>query len=546
MPTFNLNEIHCSFCGTKIEPFQLDALQQGNAVYCSACGHQFSPLYSAKTHKSSISSKQPSSTESSRTPNNSYSSHYSSSYPNSINQPTSIPRPSAPSLRYGKVDYSNMIKSNKKKRRETKKENKRNFLIPMNQDEENYDIKLDELDHDYSRIKSSNEHKFQLALLDYENSAPEELFLIKKEYKRVSKENKQTFNNVLRTFKRHYSSIHQKNELLYQSTVKKNKLIFRDVQKKNKQSLQIISKSGLTPQFTPLMYKPEILQFKQKIAYNPNEGMTEYKWVEFSVPSLISKNKSKILGTIPIKPRSEIIRDSEGHYKVPLEPKTLDSELAKTIQNTEVKRAPSKLIKRFDPYTGKPLNTGMKFNPLTGKPIIIDSDIKEEPSPIENPIELEKPKEIYDVLEADVRNKLVKLPISEEDRVIIARTFIYLSYEQQMKYLEEIKSVNTSPEYRKELTNAIKNLPISQKQKEVLMKQLDYLSDEKQTDFVDTLKDVNEEDLQRIAESKKKEEEAKKKEEEAKKKEEEAKKKEEEYQILLKEKEKLLQLKREK
>ena len=162
------------------------------------------------------------------------------------------------------------------------------------------------------------------------------------------------------------------------------------------------------------------------------------------------------------------------------------------------------LSAKYDPYTGKKIGPigkqPAKFDPFTGKRLINleDTNIKNAPPVILQPfIKKNSPlsdsnKEIYTVLEPEIRNNLLSIEMSEEERALISKSFIYLTFKQQGKYLEELENVNReSSKDLKPLIQAIKKLPIAANQQEFLIDQLHYIPDKEQDVFISTLTEAD-------------------------------------------------------
>ena len=136
--------------------------------------------------------------------------------------------------------------------------------------------------------------------------------------------------------------------------------------------------------------------------------------------------------------------------------------------------------RKFDPNTGKPLDF---ITPISGP-------VQQTPSP--DPIREDQysldDKRIFTVLEPDVRSRLLDLQIDEEEKNEVAKSFIYVTYEKQLKYLDELERVNKRfDEHNLVLLRRIYALPISEKQHKFLAKQLDYLPEDNQEEFVSFL-----------------------------------------------------------
>ncbi len=137
-------------------------------------------------------------------------------------------------------------------------------------------------------------------------------------------------------------------------------------------------------------------------------------------------------------------------------------------------------VRRFDPDTGKPLGT---ITPISGATQKIPST---EPLKVDR--DTINDKRIFTVLEPDVRSRLLDLQIDEEDKNEVAKSFIYLTYEKQLKYLDELECVNKKfDEKNLVMIRRIYALPISNKQHKFLADQLDYLPVNSQEEFVSFL-----------------------------------------------------------
>ena len=170
---------------------------------------------------------------------------------------------------------------------------------------------------------------------------------------------------------------------------------------------------------------------------------------------------------------------------------------------------------KFDPNTGLPLSPStldatekvpkVRFDPETGEKIINPTDQKTEKEPsipvspkkerspeaenVKEPPRKDPDVEIFTVLEPDVRARLLNLPMESEDRIIIGRSFIYLSENQQRQYLTELERVNEPPGKDIEnLIKIIKKLPIPTHQQEFLVDQLNYIPETDHQDFASALK----------------------------------------------------------
>ena len=139
----------------------------------------------------------------------------------------------------------------------------------------------------------------------------------------------------------------------------------------------------------------------------------------------------------------------------------------------------TKKIRRFDPDTGKPLNLEIPNQDTIQK--------SHYESPKENYSQFED-KRIFTVLEPEVRRRLLALQIDEDEKNEVAKSFIYLTLEKQLKYLDELERVNNDlNEKDLIMIRRIYSLPISEKQHKFLAKQLEFLPEKSQEEFVSFL-----------------------------------------------------------
>lgn len=104
-------------------------------------------------------------------------------------------------------------------------------------------------------------------------------------------------------------------------------------------------------------------------------------------------------------------------------------------------------------------------------------------------IDLKGRSEVFTVLEPNIRERLLALPITHYEQDIMAKSFIYMTLEQQRKYLTEIEQTDPShSEIAKQLIEVIENLPIPLHQKKVLIDQLNYIPGKDHQEFIETLK----------------------------------------------------------
>ena len=157
-------------------------------------------------------------------------------------------------------------------------------------------------------------------------------------------------------------------------------------------------------------------------------------------------------------------------------------------------------IKRFDPQTGAPLTKSMnKGGGFQNIPAIVptsyspesvgnlsQSNIRVVPDPgtITNTI--------FTVLDLTLRKRLIHLPVSEEEKDSIAKSFLYLTMDEQKRFMTELEQVNISHEdYYSKYINRIRGLPIAKKQQDFLIQQLNYLPDEEIEEYLRVLEDLS-------------------------------------------------------
>jgi hypothetical protein len=149
--------------------------------------------------------------------------------------------------------------------------------------------------------------------------------------------------------------------------------------------------------------------------------------------------------------------------------------------------------KRFDPETGEPIYIAeetegrQKQDPSPPPPFTLSStsnQVQKAPSD-QNNLPGAIMDQVFTVLEPEVRARLITLEIEPKEKDEIAKAFIYLTTDQQLRYLEEIAAVNGSiHSSQQNYIRRIQSLQIPAAQQKFLMEQLDYLPLEKQDEFV--------------------------------------------------------------
>jgi hypothetical protein len=135
-------------------------------------------------------------------------------------------------------------------------------------------------------------------------------------------------------------------------------------------------------------------------------------------------------------------------------------------------------IRRFDPATGKlivPESIPQTYFPPKDIPPVQPPNEK-----VEN-----QPNRIFSVLDAEVRQKLLELDVSEKEREEIAQNLVTLAKDTQLKYLQEIDDVNVSMEEESaKFISRINKLNLPEDQKIFLIQQLEFMPLTQQGEFV--------------------------------------------------------------
>jgi len=134
----------------------------------------------------------------------------------------------------------------------------------------------------------------------------------------------------------------------------------------------------------------------------------------------------------------------------------------------------------YDPFTGLPLEQGKNKCNDPHNRVILSEELIEK---------------IFSVLSPTIRKRLQDLSLDQSERVLMAKSFIYFTEDQQNKYLTELELLNRSEEERKkhekeidELISIIRNIPAPKNQQDYLIEQLKYLPGNEKKDFAKFLK----------------------------------------------------------
>ncbi|MHA1340537.1 MAG: hypothetical protein ACTSRZ_10860 [Promethearchaeota archaeon] len=91
-------------------------------------------------------------------------------------------------------------------------------------------------------------------------------------------------------------------------------------------------------------------------------------------------------------------------------------------------------------------------------------------------------KRIFTVLSGETRQKIMQLDITEEEKNSILQEFVYLTEEQQQKYLEELENVNRKLSWK--LIEKVMKLNISEKEKKEIIRNLEYMTSDAQKEYI--------------------------------------------------------------
>jgi len=196
--------------------------------------------------------------------------------------------------------------------------------------------------------------------------------------------------------------------------------------------------------------KPTI---KQETEYSPSPEVPKEKTKPF-VPSTI-ESKDPSPKSIPPLPSSE----KKPLQEIPvmrMDDKEARKQLIDSLQQSETQQ--------LDKHLGKP-------------PVGTKGDIKEYID------------RVFTVLTADIRERLLKLEIQEDQKWDVVREFVNLKKEQQQKYLEELENINRV--LSEELIKRVKKMKLPQKETDSIIKQLEIMDPKEQTQFVEFLEQTH-------------------------------------------------------
>ncbi len=540
--------VFCGFCGLPLEDVQIDVLKEGESIYCSSCGHKITPsvikLKSKKIrpdYRSSVVSstqnaiKIPKKTNAPKEPIVSdFKTFQKSPY-------TIAPENKQP------VDskaYSKQQSENKKRYKAVQRHNTNILLIPIKKDKKLFLKKKSQLKRQYQKIKRENKHEFELALLHNENSDNQTLNLIRRDYIDVKRRNRKHHRKTMKKFKKDFRKTHHENMKTYHQIVRQNRKQYAKIKEHNEDAFDEVQENGDISQDYLKVFEPFYAEPKNKIAYDPNSLFKTLTKTKASIP--IQPLQKPISESAPSSKRilsnytsiAKQVNTSPAIQKVKQKPSSFSS-----VKNAKDKqKTPTKA--RFDPFTGKPLKSAVKFDPYTGKPIQI-SENGAIAEPLDIPVKTVKPIEpikpvapippivskeaqtpmdeakttskiptnvdkisskekieptptypiakekVFTVLDPNIRARLLNLSLPEQEKDEISNIFIYLTANQQDKFLSEVEAAQSLTQ--NELSQYIielRKLPISESQQNLLIQQFDYIRDDQQQEFFEMLNET--------------------------------------------------------
>lgn len=451
----------CTQCSSQLEPRLVEKLSLGKEVFCESCGHQFE-IGSKDQLRKHIQTQSPRVIPKSQP----VQSHYTS-------RPTSpkLTKPST-SVKFEQFDankYANLTadkqlinikgykiirKSNRKEFQKIKRQNRKAFKRPMARDRKKYKKLIKNNKRLYKTTVKDNKRIYTITKLSNINADKITQKHIDKEFKTVNKTNRKKHKTSLKGIKKEYKRTARLNKKTFRKTKRKNSKSFQEKLRFNAKAFNRVLKTGEASQNYMVKFEPIPYEIKEFQAYDPGDTAKPPELVQISAK----------------KPK-------------------------------------------FDSMTGKPITKQMRFDPMTGKPLLNQF----EKAPISSPQRIPESKvnipqreniapkpfpsnqiqELFTVLDDSVREQLLNLPISEEERNLLAKSFIYLNSAQQLKYLDELQHVNEyNKEEYEEFIQRIKTLQIPNSQQDYLISQLHYIPNTDHHDFVSTLETAKDEEFE--------------------------------------------------
>jgi len=175
------------------------------------------------------------------------------------------------------------------------------------------------------------------------------------------------------------------------------------------------------------------------------------------------------------------VDELESEYQVQTSSVTLNENI-KNVDNTrsQIQESKSSVQQNNEKNLSQPEEIQL-INSLN------QQDLKEKSKSSKN----DKPKEeqlnlylnkIFTVLSGEIRQKILQLNISEEEKNSILEEFVYLTEEQQQKYLEELESLNK--EISSNFIEKVMKSDLNEKDKNYIIKTIQYMNPDTQKEFL--------------------------------------------------------------
>ncbi len=417
----------CSECESPLEKRLIEQFLEDKEVFCSYCGKIFTnnEIKSQKINKQNFNLPKKKDVEQKYISYSTYSPQIAISQPS---EKKDIIHPNIPQINIENIiKYGQNTKRNKEILKKVNRINKNIFKYPKRLDKKKYKniVKINK--ENFKKSLKENQKNFIQSKADNINSNIEVQIQIELDYNRIISENSLLFKNSLKNIKKHYKSSVKHNLKHFKKNKKENHKKYLQIRKENRKIFNTILKIG----------------------DNTVENLKEFSPIYYEIRDYVNYEPGKSI---------------------------ISQELIKTKSSQAV----------FDPVTGKRLRPKMRFDPITGKPLSTktkDLGISEYKQKIySNTVNnnLQVP-EIFSILDPDLKNILNQLPISEENKTILAKSYIYLTEQQQIEFVRNFKGFSKqNKQSRKILQTHIDNLPINKSQKDLLLDQLGYTNDNEQ------------------------------------------------------------------
>ena len=411
---------------------------------------------------------------------------------------------------------------------------KQNYNITRKQNQIYTKDQNQHLSQDHSKLQkkfrsstpSGNEFKFKDLsdeMKELNNELKQELKKIRIRWNKFWEKIKIKFKEISEKLKKKFDELGEKNDEKFKEIDKRFKVKSEEMKQKMKERNE--------------KFKVRSEEMKQKM--KERNEMLKDKNSSIKIKNVTSKYNLETRPNPNYNNQNlSSIQSSKGKNHTPKRP-NFDAITGERIIYNKIKTGIVKVIPRFDSQTGLPLDGNTqksnipvpKFDMKTGKSLnnlqpIYEKETSQKQTEkqnngfihliksksLENALETPSKKlkpskqeiktqseKVFTVLEPDIRERLLKIKISDDEKNSIAKSLIYLNPNVRAKYLEEFEHFTSqSNEKTINLIKKIRNLPIPEEQKNILIDQLDYLLDEKKTEFVDYLEQGIESDMKEI------------------------------------------------